>query len=69
MISKRTYGRMEMSEDNLMTVLNADQRYILKTYVGSQGLSLWLDYLVLVQIFLADLILVYWVPRNEGLRA
>ncbi|MES5863448.1 hypothetical protein [Lacticaseibacillus paracasei] len=24
---------------------------------------------VLVQIFLADLILVYWVPRNEGLRA
>lgn len=25
--------------------------------------------LVLVQIFLADLILVYWVPRNEGLRA
>ena len=45
MISKRTYGRMEMSEDNLMTVLNADQRYILKTYVGSQGLSLWLDYL------------------------
>ena len=45
MISKRTYGRMEMSEDNLMTVLNADQRYVLKTYVGSQGLSLWLDYL------------------------
>lgn len=26
-------------------------------------------FLVLVQIFLADLILVYWVPRNEGLRA
>ncbi len=25
--------------------------------------------MVLVQIFLADLILVYWVPRNEGLRA
>lgn len=24
---------------------------------------------VLVQIFLADLILVYWMPRNEGLRA
>ncbi|PLC44790.1 hypothetical protein FGZ69_02540 [Lacticaseibacillus paracasei] len=24
---------------------------------------------VRVQIFLADLILVYWVPRNEGLRA
>ena len=45
MISRRTYGRMEMSEDSLMTVLNADQRYVLKTYVGSQGLSLWLDYL------------------------
>lgn len=28
-----------------------------------------IDYLVLVQIFLADLILIYWVPRNEGLRA
>ena len=27
------------------------------------------DIMVLVQIFLADLILVYWVPRNEGLRA
>ena len=27
------------------------------------------NYLVLVQIFLTDLILVYWVPRNEGLRA
>ena len=35
MISRRTYGRMEMSEDSLMTVLNADQRYVLKTYVGS----------------------------------
>ncbi|MBZ1516703.1 replication initiation factor domain-containing protein [Leuconostoc mesenteroides] len=45
MISRRTYGRMEMSGDSLMTVLNADQRYVLKTYVGSQGLSLWLDYL------------------------
>lgn len=27
------------------------------------------DIQVLVQIFLADLILIYWVPRNEGLRA
>ena len=45
MISKRTYGRIETSEENLMTVLNADQRYVLKTYIGSQGLSLWLDYL------------------------
>ncbi|WP_420327392.1 hypothetical protein [Lacticaseibacillus paracasei] len=32
------------------------------------GLTLFRE-TVLVQIFLADLILVYWVPRNEGLRA
>ena len=37
--------------------------------LGFQLFLSCLSTLVLVQIFLADLILVYWVPRNEGLRA
>ncbi|MCT3351876.1 hypothetical protein EFP34_15515 [Lacticaseibacillus paracasei] len=34
-----------------------------------KSISEYVFQMVLVQIFLADLILVYWVPRNEGLRA
>lgn len=77
MISRRTYGRMEMSGDSLMTVLNADQRYVLKTYVGSQGLSLWLDYLgmsfkmrtpeTLIKLFF-DNRLDLFVKRDSGIR-
>lgn len=50
------------SEVNAMTQKDLGGKvYLKQSNAPSQG--------VLVQIFLADLILVYWVPRNEGLRA
>lgn len=74
-VSERQYRRIELSEDSLRSILNADQRATLNTYVGSQGLSLWLDYLgisfkmrtpeMLIKIFFDDRIELF-TKRDSG---
>ncbi|MED7649654.1 UNVERIFIED_CONTAM: hypothetical protein DV032_15400 [Lacticaseibacillus paracasei] len=61
---------MHVRDCLFFNMINEFNCFLKRATIKIAALILLLEqHVVLVQIFLADLILVYWVPRNEGLRA